>query len=82
MYRNISIRNVKLQRGTVGNDVRNCDVRLKKVTLKGLIPEHANIFIFFKHILFFALPVAGQVGLCEKLSEQHAVRHVLEHSSL
>lgn len=47
MYRNISIRNVKLQRGTVGNDVRNCDVRLKKVTLKCLIPEHANIFIFF-----------------------------------
>lgn len=29
-----------------------------------------------------ALPVAGQVGLGEKLSQQHAVRHVLEDRPL
>lgn len=28
------------------------------------------------------LPVAGQVRLSEKLSQQHAVCHVLEHCSL
>lgn len=29
-----------------------------------------------------SLPVAGQVGLSEELSEQHAIRHVLQHRSL
>lgn len=29
-----------------------------------------------------ALPVAGQVGLSQKLSEQHAVGHVLEDRPL
>lgn len=33
-------------------------------------------------VILLSLPVAGQVRLGEKLSEQHAVRHVLQHRPL
>lgn len=48
--------------------------KISQITLK-------IAFVGFKtpHIL---LPVAGQVRLGEKLSEQHAVCHVLEHCPL
>lgn len=41
----------------------------------------SNILVL-EPAVYHYLPVAGQVGLSEELSEQHAVCHVLQHRSL
>lgn len=59
------------------------DTRFRKHTFTGAVSSHFPTDLQQRIIVerLRVLPVAGQIGLGEKLSEQHAVCHVLEHRS-